>query len=743
MFQNDTENLPKFKNRMEKCRYFKKKEEEKWKSYLEKDRVRNKENRQKKKEIMTESDKIKKKEQTRSRVKAWRAKQKLAKLITETPVGTPTKLGSYKKKNTLRKAVSKVKKALPFSPKKKRAVIRQLLTDDFGTNDDLFVSKTTIIRKKFCEETKDKVIQWYESDEVSWQAPGKRDYIKVFDKELKKKIQKQKRFLMMTIDEARALFLEKNPNISVSRSKFFELRPKHVIPVANTPHNVCVCVKHANFSFLVEGLKAAGLESTFNHRILLNLMCCNTDSEGCMTNVCENCKTDVKTILNENTDYSVTVKWKSWRKEDGKYQVMENSTTLQDVLNKINETLPAFKFHCFVKKVQSEHFDHMKNNIDKGSAVIQIDYAENFALTSQDEIQSAHWCHAQVTLFTACIWYEHGVKSYVVVSDDMSHSKECSWVFLKAVVDDFKQFEYEELTTLSVFSDNCSAQFKSKYTVSNVCYLASDLNLTDVQWSSFAAGHGKGAVDAIGGQLKRNIWIRVKSRSVILNTPQDFFNASQTYCNLVTTLFVSKEDVDETGEKLLKKRWEQSVEVIGIRKYHHFQKIDDDHVLAAVTCRSPMQKHQVINAGKSKQTKTRVRYCDVYSTDSEDDCSSIGELEKRQEDESEVVETLIEQDELVEESQIIPDKYVLVKYHTHRLNNLFYAAVCQSAVTNDGEVSVLFLTSHGKNRRVFKVGEEGEKYIDVEQVVKILPTPKIIAAGNRLYYEFTRPLPVS
>lgn len=58
----------------------------------------------------------------------------------------------------------------------------------------------------------------------------------------------------MTVDEAREFFEEKH-NVSVSRSKFFELRPKHVIPVANTTHNVCVCVKTCKFRFLDRGIE--------------------------------------------------------------------------------------------------------------------------------------------------------------------------------------------------------------------------------------------------------------------------------------------------------------------------------------------------------------------------------------------------------------------------------------------------------------------------------------------------------
>lgn len=107
----------------------------------------------------------------------------------------------------------------------------------------------------------------------------------------------------------------------------------------------------------------------------------------------------------------------------------------------------------------------MKAELQPGNAVLQIDYAENYSLISQDEIQSAHWGHSQVTLFTACVWYPEGVKSYVVVSDDLTHSKESSWLFLKVIIEDFKRFVYPDLLHLKIFSDNCTSQFKSRYTV--------------------------------------------------------------------------------------------------------------------------------------------------------------------------------------------------------------------------------------------------------------------------------------
>lgn len=61
---------------------------------------------------MSDEQKLKKKEETRLRVKAWRAKQKSSQTQPRPIETTPTKgLGSYKKKSTLSKAVPDLEKS--------------------------------------------------------------------------------------------------------------------------------------------------------------------------------------------------------------------------------------------------------------------------------------------------------------------------------------------------------------------------------------------------------------------------------------------------------------------------------------------------------------------------------------------------------------------------------------------------------------------------------------------------------
>lgn len=64
-----------------------------------------------------------------------------------------------------------------------------------------------------------------------------------------------KRHMMMTVAEAYSLFFTDNPYITIGKNKFFEFRPLHVRPMSEIPHNVCVCIHHANYNFILQVLK--------------------------------------------------------------------------------------------------------------------------------------------------------------------------------------------------------------------------------------------------------------------------------------------------------------------------------------------------------------------------------------------------------------------------------------------------------------------------------------------------------
>lgn len=96
---------------------------------------------------------------------------------------------------------------------------------------------------------------------------------------------------------------------------------------------------------------------------------------------------------------------------------------------------------------------------------------------------------------------------------------------MREIISSLKE-EFKDLKKVTVFSDGCAAQFKNKFTLSNLCFMMYDFGV-EGEWVFFATSHGKGAVDGIGGCIKRMVWSKVKTREVTINSAKDFFECAR------------------------------------------------------------------------------------------------------------------------------------------------------------------------------------------------------------------------
>lgn len=220
------------KERMEKYRLKAKQDIEKWKEIKEKDKNRKREERNKAKSHGLSKEAINsRREQTKQRMRKLRQKRKEASGDNENAtVNSDPFIGSYKSKNSLNKATNKVKKILPSSPRKEKAVLAKLVQERFGKN--LFEIKkqgNKASLRQISDVLKEKVVSFYSRDDVSWQAPGKRDVISIKDERTAKRQLFQKRYLLMNIGELKKLFDKENDSNDLSLASFYRLRPKHII----------------------------------------------------------------------------------------------------------------------------------------------------------------------------------------------------------------------------------------------------------------------------------------------------------------------------------------------------------------------------------------------------------------------------------------------------------------------------------------------------------------------------------
>ena len=81
--------------------------------------------------------------------------------------------------------------------------------------------------------------------------------------------------------------------------------------------------------------------------------------------------------------------------------------TFASLLAELRSELSFLAGHLFRAERQNNQFQAMKNRLPFRSATVGmvLDFAENFACSIQDEVQSAHWYHNQVTVHPVVCYY--------------------------------------------------------------------------------------------------------------------------------------------------------------------------------------------------------------------------------------------------------------------------------------------------------------------------------------------------
>ena len=206
------------------------------------------------------------------------------------------------------------------------------------------------------------------------------------------------------------------------------------------PRNVCVCRQHQNMALILEALHKFDENFPAYAHELPQTLVCNSDNDFCWNNICGSCKDAqlYKDLYNlNNDDCDKNVQWYQWEKVPGPNGKEYLEKTLKKgsvsaMYDAACAMLPSFLLHYFIKQQQVNAYEDHKNQVqyDSELAVLQIDFAENFSTLWQDEVQSAHWNKKQITVFTSVTWQQDSCTSAVVISDDLTHSRDSVIIFI-------------------------------------------------------------------------------------------------------------------------------------------------------------------------------------------------------------------------------------------------------------------------------------------------------------------------
>ena len=417
-----------------------------------------------------------------------------------------------------------------------------------------------------------KVEAFYESDEVSRQCPGKKDFLSVKNEDGSRQ-HKQKRLILGNLREIFALFCEDEENPKIGFSTFCSLRPKHcVLAGQGGTHSVCVCTLHQNpkLQLAAIGDKDLKLEDVMAKGV------CDLESEECMMGKCNNCPgvSGIKEFLStfstfeEKDDFH----YKQWKTVD-RCQLTNVEETKEEFLASFSDAVVKLYRHHFVSKRQSRYFQDVKKSLAPGQGILVGDFSENYSFVVQDAAQGFHWVNSQATLHPFVFYYkEDGVlkhQSFCYFSDSTKHTTSMVYTFLKHLVPLLKA-EHTNLEKIYYFSDGCAAQYKNRFNFANLCFHKADFGV-DAEWNFFATSHGKGACDGLGGTIKRSA-ARASLQRPVENqilTPRDLFQFCHDSITSIKSFFVSSAEVELVTNELAQ-RFAHAQTIIGTQKLHQF-----------------------------------------------------------------------------------------------------------------------------------------------------------------------------
>ena len=516
-------------------------------TYLEKDR-------QRKRELKEEMSKSELKQNRKQNAKAAReyrgrkADEKKSENHNTTEVVRA--VTPYKSRSSLGKAVAKARRALPFSPNKQRAVLRELV----GQTPLAPIQAHQRSERALSDQTVEIVRTFYENN--SRISPGKADYLIIKDSTGgKEKV--QKRHMVMTVGEAFETFKEQNPEVTIGKSKFASLRPMFVLLVSKMPHNTCGCKYPNNIILMLEALhRACQVIPLYSRNGFLQKCVCDVGKFECMRATCDVCNVTEGILFRKNVSHQVSpeekakqITWQQWAEDDDGYLIKKNHEgTVEQALTIVQNQLPQFLWHAFLKNEQATAYEEHKAaalHMESTFPLLQMDFAENYTTVFQDETQSAHWRKRQISIYTAMYYYRGSTSPVVIVSDTRDHEK-CSvatftHILLKMIS------RLPQVEGIQIWTDGPSSQFKNKYIFSYLSYLK-QMGIPIESWNFFATSHGKGPNDALGGNVKRMVHQRVLARKANVYDASSFVNLLESLATPIKCVLVQQEQIDKFVE---------------------------------------------------------------------------------------------------------------------------------------------------------------------------------------------------
>lgn len=579
--------------------------------------------------------------------------------------------------------------------------------------------------------------KFFLSDQVSKMLPGKKDYVK------KGQVKIQRRLLNDTLANLYTMFKEQT-NINVSYTTFTRSRPFWVQKPTKCDRETCACSKHENIELLVKALGSEKLIVFSSAHELLKSLVCSTSDENCMFGRCKKCVSNEVYIDKDAQEVIKLSQWESIMEKKiikGKEKTIKKvmkvtkEHPMDEVISMFHKQIVEFKKHVYAMKHQWDSLTTLTKTLKEGELVFQVDFAQNYVAKCSSEIQSMHFgaSKPQISLHTGVMHFrqdeEINCRSFCTLSDNIDHMTYAVWAHLEPILKKAAN-DFPQTHSVYFYSDSPSSQYRNK---TNVYFMRELLpkmfkNLNHFSWNFMESGHGKGAMDGVGGSIKRNADQHVlhgKDMTCAWDLSTAFKNSS------TFVVEVPKEKI-ENYKMLVPPKLDVIKGIMQVRQIFWNGTSLYGRKMTCFQCKekcSHFHYRTIENLTKrpvleTQPKKRKLAVSDVYSS-SEDENITQSSSE-------------ITYDPNYDFNDLRPEAFVVVSFNLGKTKKRF-VAVIQSEVSSDREVEVLFM-KRSNDSKIFKPDENDVSWIGCDQILGTLPTPSMFFQGDRLFYKFDKPV---
>ena len=400
--------------------------------------------------------------------------------------------------------------------------------------------------------------------DCSRQSPNKSDVINVFENGEKTK--KVKRFMTRTLKETFRIFKDAHPDVKIGHAKFYSLRPKWV--KMHPSHEVCICIYCNNMELCCTALSNF-LNKTVNMNDLFQLCLCPVPSDACWLQECQECQgsegISVETLHLDDSD-SQEIQYAIW--ENGFF--IKKMTPICAFVEEVTKWTLKMISHQYIRNIQCLAVKDVKSKCkeDSSALIMHFDFAENWTVLIQNEVQSYHWVSSQLSIFTCVAYWSNTVANFAVISDDLLHDTAHAHLAMMTIESFTATLHGRIFQSITYVSDGAASHFKNRFQLYELKTISSD---TERKWIFTATSHGKGPCDGIGGLVKHHATFYNLTHGPLesIQTPADLNTKLSPILKNVNILVLPAAKVQDYRKKK-KDEWVKVKAAKGIQRSHYW-----------------------------------------------------------------------------------------------------------------------------------------------------------------------------